>query len=338
MSTAFSVKVRIAVAAVALSQAVLRAEETNAPAWPDNAILKIAVERCAANPLIGARQLSSLGGNINGPSVIRVPSWVHAPLGRYYMYFAHHSGKYIRLAYADALQGPWRIHEPGALRLDQAGAFGNHIASPDVLIDEARQELRMYFHGATSNGQHTAVATSTNGVAFVASKALLGDPYFRVFRWKDSYYAIAKDGDSGWGTLYRSADGLTSFESRGRFIRRMRHAAVLVRGDQLLVFYSRAGDAPERIVVATVSLAGDWKEWRESEPIDVIQPQKKYEGVDYPNEPSKYGGGLRVRQLRDPCIFEEDGHTYLFYTVAGEMGIAMAELTVTMKPKATPAP
>ena len=39
--------------------------------------------------------------NINGPTVIRVPPWVKRPLGRYYMYFAHHMGAFIRLAYAD---------------------------------------------------------------------------------------------------------------------------------------------------------------------------------------------------------------------------------------------
>ena len=32
------------------------------------------------------------------------------------------------------------------------------------------------------------------------------------------------------------------------------------------------------------------------------------------------------RELRDPCIFREDGRTYLFYIVAGERGIAGAEL------------
>jgi hypothetical protein len=33
-----------------------------------------------------------------------------------------------------------------------------------------------------------------------------------------------------------------------------------------------------------------------------------------------------VNQLRDPAIFEEDGRTYLLYAVAGESGIAIAEL------------
>jgi hypothetical protein len=33
-----------------------------------------------------------------------------------------------------------------------------------------------------------------------------------------------------------------------------------------------------------------------------------------------------VCQLRDPAIFRENGHTYILYSVAGERGIAIAEL------------
>jgi hypothetical protein len=33
-----------------------------------------------------------------------------------------------------------------------------------------------------------------------------------------------------------------------------------------------------------------------------------------------------VRQLRDPAIFPENGKTYLLYSIAGENGIAIAEL------------
>jgi len=33
-----------------------------------------------------------------------------------------------------------------------------------------------------------------------------------------------------------------------------------------------------------------------------------------------------VRQLRDPGIYRENGKTYLLYSVAGENGIAIAEL------------
>jgi hypothetical protein len=46
--------------------------------------------------------------NINGPSLVHVPAWIERPLGKYYLYFAHHGGKDIRLAYADILAGRGR--------------------------------------------------------------------------------------------------------------------------------------------------------------------------------------------------------------------------------------
>jgi hypothetical protein len=59
--------------------------------------------------------------NINGPTVIRVPDWVRQPLGRYYMYFAHHKGSYIRMAYADSPLGPWTLYRPGVMPLSASG-------------------------------------------------------------------------------------------------------------------------------------------------------------------------------------------------------------------------
>ena len=38
--------------------------------------------------------------NINGPCLIKVPKWVENPLGKYYLYFAHHKGDRIKLAVA----------------------------------------------------------------------------------------------------------------------------------------------------------------------------------------------------------------------------------------------
>ncbi len=300
-----------------------------------NTIKDITAVRCPDNPLITFASSPSLGQNINGPSVIRVPSWIAKPLGKYYMYFAHHNGRHIRLAYADALEGPWTIYEPGTLALEQAQAFQGHIASPDVHVDDERQEIRMYFHGPARSRprQWTGVALAKDGLHFEASDELLGTFYFRVFRHEGFYYAISKDGNSGWGQLSRSPDGLSPFEVRGPFVRLMRHAAVLRRGNRLLVFHSRKGDAPERIVASTVTLDGDWNDWIESEPLDVIRPERDYEGTAYPNEPSEYGAAIEVQQLRDPCIFEEDGKTYLFYSIAGEMGIALAQLHIVMEPE-----
>ena len=34
-----------------------------------------------------------------------------------------------------------------------------------------------------------------------------------------------------------------------------------------------------------------------------------------------------ARQLRDPCVYEEDGRTYLLYSGGGESGIGIAEVT-----------
>ncbi len=311
------------------------AQDADRSKAPPNAVKAVKVQRSDQNPLITFESSDTLGRNINGPSVIRVPDWVEAPLGKYYMYFAHHGGKFIRLAYADAIEGPWRIYEPGTLKLEQAQSFRGHVASPDIHVDEDRQVIRMYFHGPskTDPAQKSGVALSKDGLNFEAADTILGNFYFRVFQWKGDYYAIAKDGNTGFGELYRSPDGLQPFESRGPFIERMRHAALLIRGNQLLVFFSRAGDAPERILVSTVDLSTDWTDWKESEPFDVISPEMDYEGIEYPNKRSRYGSAIEVRQLRDPGIFEEDGRVYLFYSIAGEMGIAMAEIEILMDDK-----
>ena len=78
--------------------------------------------------------------------------------------------------------------------------------------------------------------------------------------------------------------------------------------------------------MSTVDVTGDWNDWTASSPIEVIQPEEDYEGGNHPIEPSV--GGKAVRELRDPYVFEEDGRLYLFYSNAGERGIAMAEMTI----------
>jgi len=300
----------------------------------------ITVKRHPENPLITFKSSISLGNNINGPTVIKSPPWLQSPLGKYYMYFAHHHGKFIRLAYANTLQGPWMIHEPGTLRLKQTKAFKSHIASPDVHVDAEKKEIRMYFHGRAKSqkGQKTGVAVSKDGVTFAASTATIGPAYFRVFRWGGYFYAI-----DGHGRLHRSSypdrdwykrdiklfSHVTVDDSYGRRTNvRIRHPAVLVRNNTLYLFYTRKGDAPERIFASTVALHDDWNQWKASKPVEVMRPQMVYEGNQYPISPSKKGKAIKVCQLRDPYVFEENGALYLFYTISGEMGIAMAEIAI----------
>jgi hypothetical protein len=168
------------------------------------------VVRFPNNPIIRPEMLTGHdGGNVNGPSLIRAPAWLPKPLGKYYLYFASHHGKYIRLAYADQLAGPWKIYEPGTLKLEEAPGCKGHIASPEAVVDDERREIRLYFHGPSKEGrdQKTFVATSADGLRFKASAEALGIFYWRVFRWDGWWYGMGKGGH-----LYRSRSGLTGFE------------------------------------------------------------------------------------------------------------------------------
>ncbi len=318
------------------------------------------VRRLPNNPIIRPGMHPRIGDNIQGPSLIRVPDWVERPLGRYHLYFADHKGDHIRLAFADALEGPWRIHPAGALDLrdslfptapppcpdpppaltlrdrvappgtpDVPGAQEDatfpHIASPDVHVDHAARRIVMYFHGLAAYGsQRTRVALSADGLHFTPRPDLLGPSYFRVFAHEGASYAVVMP-----GVLYRSADGLTGFEPGPDLFGdgNQRHAALLKRGDDLFVFWTRVGDAPERILVSRIRLAGDWRCWRAEPPVEVLRPEHPWEGADLLPEPSWRGAiNRRVNALRDPAVFEEAGRSFLLYAVAGEAGIAIAEL------------
>lgn len=264
-----------------------------------------------------------LGKNINGPSVIKVPKWVKNSLGEYYMYFADHHGKYIRLAYSNNPIGPWKIYKPGVLSIDETMAVG-HIASPDVIIDEATKTIRMYFHGYDQNkeGQKTFFSTSTDGLDFKASETILGPSYFRVFKYKSDYYALVT------GIFYRSKDGVTPFEKGPTILPNARHTAVTLNGDKLIIFYSQKGDEPERILKCKVNLSeGTWENWKASVQEEVLKPEMDYEGVNLPIQESVNGFSKEpVHELRDPAIFIDKNDVYLYYSIAGEFGIAVAKL------------
>ncbi len=315
----------LAVLLVALS-AALAALEDSSPR----------VVRLPGNPIIRPEMLNGdLGSNINGPSLIRVPAWVGAPLGRYYLYFAHHGGSYIRLAYADRLEGPWRIHQEGVLRIGQAAACAHHIASPDVVV--TGREIRMYFHcpvGDADAPQKSFLARSSDGLHFEAAREPLGDAYFRVFFRDGAWYALA------WGgRLFRSADGVSAFEAganpfAGNESRAAlsdssgpRHVAIEDAGATVWVYYSNIGDKPERILRGRLETRGDWGNWRISGKQEIARPETAYEGADLPIRRSHVGhADGREHGLRDPFIFQDAGKTYLLYSVAAESGIAITEL------------
>lgn len=291
-----------------------------------------AVRRLCAGPILAPGADRRMGVNLNGPSLIRTPGWLACALGRYHLYFAHHIGSHIRLAYADDLAGPWTVHPPGVLDLAQTPAFHEHIASPDVHVDEARRELRMYFHGISDPGalpdpeQTTAVAHSFDGITFAARPERLGDSYFRAWPHDGAWYALSLG-----GLLWRSGDGISPFERGHRpegLGVRTRHLAVLAKGQRLWVAWSEVGDAPERLYLGAIDLSADWRDWRIAGRRELLRPERVYEGADLPIRPSVPGIAVaRVHELRDPAFFSENGTDYLLYSVAGESGIAIAEIS-----------
>lgn len=323
-----------------------------------------AVERFSTNPLITVASSPTLGGNVNGATVIRVPDWVDKPLGRYYMYFANHMGEFVRLAYADALTGPWRIHEPGVLHVkdtafyrpqpDPPGPradFYTHVASPEVRIDAERRRIVLWVHGWWTNGerwpdtlpaarawardrgygQFTQGAESVDGLQFTLRAPITRTSYLRVFERAGQFYGVSR-----LGVLSRSADPLAAFTlgqslfRDGPYAGRVRHVAVLPRGDSLLVFFTAIGDAPERVLMARVDLRGDWNAWKAGDAVEVIRPEAPYECATLPNVPSASGDiDEPAHQIRDPFVFEEDGRAFLFYAVCGEQGIAGARIDLS---------
>ena len=298
--------------------------------------------------IIDLQQFPELGGNVNGPSLIRSPDWLDNPPARYLLYFAHHEGHSIRLALADDLRGPWRLQQPPPLSLSQSyfaetepalenlhpearyfienNQDGNypHIASPDVWVDAERQQIRLYYHGRLENGQQrTRVAISTDGTAFTAREPILATSYLRLFKHDGWFYAITMPAQ-----LYRSRDGLQAFEKGPRLTDApIRHHALLQHQGDWYLFWTRVGDRPERILVSRLNMSDDWQNWVLGEPQEVHRAERDWEGGDLPPDPSEYGAvHQRVNQLRDPAIFEEDGRIYLLYALAGERGIGIGQL------------
>jgi hypothetical protein len=288
-------------------------------------------QRLRGNPIIRPSMLpGDDGANINGPSLITAPEWLPGRMGKYYLYFADHRGTYIRLAYADRLEGPWSIHRQGTLKLSQAPMCREHIASPDVHVDEGSRQIRMYFHGPASSGpgQNSFVAVSSDGVGFSASAEVLAGPYLRCIRWNGRWLGVDMD-----GYFYQSKDGLTDFKRsperaftfRGGIT--LRHVALRIVGSTLEIYYTRRGDIPERIWRCFVDLVGDWTMWSIRDAELVLAPEMRWEGANRPTVPSRPGPARRREHaLRDPAIFVEDATSYLLYSVAGEAGIAIAAL------------
>lgn len=317
-------------------------------------------ERLIDAPIISPRSHPSIGTNIQGPSLVRVPEWVEDRLGTFYLYFADHKGDHIRLAFADALVGPWTVRPGGVLSLARSGflteppaateaelvaieklyldAMGGtapaegiradittpHIASPDVTIDKRNRVFSMYFHGLESLGiQATRHAVSADGLSFAVDPVVIDGVYLRRFRHGGVDYGLTMP-----GRILRRGAGPTVFEAGPSVLPdEARHAALLVVDDELQIFWTRVGDAPERILCSRVDLSLSWTRWHSTKPVEVLRPEREWEGAYEAVEPSRRGAAEGfVNQLRDPHVFGEAGSTFMVYAIGGERGLGIAEL------------
>lgn len=184
------------------------------------------------NPIISQAMFTDCGAeveghNINGPSVIRIPDWITPehrahPEAKYYMYFAHHKGAYIRMAWSRSIEGPWSLYQTGKgasigdrgvldhgnkyIELDNGIRIqDNHLASPHVIVDDEHQRIVMYFHTGSSTYvkgerfklQYAYVSTAPYGLEFYEGiePVVLGRFYFHVFEYDKELYAFS---NSGW--------------------------------------------------------------------------------------------------------------------------------------------
>ena len=55
--------------------------------------------------------------------------------------------------------------------------------------------------------------------------------------------------------------------------------------------WTQVGEAPERILCSRIDIGGDWHGWKESPRVEVMRPERSWEGADAPLVPSVRSSG-----------------------------------------------
>ena len=277
--------------------------------------------------IIGSELHADIGKNICGPCCISVPEWVAGKLGKFYLYFADHQGQVIKLAYADEITGPWKVHSCGVLSLKRFNDAYDHVASPDIYIDHSAQRLRLYFHARSrSRGreQWSFSAISNDGIHFAPEADYpLAPFYLKVFCFDGFFYGITKG-----GRIWRSEDGVKPFLGGNNILHSSnptdlwhnyhgaaRHFGLHQWNESLDVYFTRIGDRPERILKGNVKLAeGSWLDWKCKDIVEVLRPELGYEGAHVALTESTSGPSMQIENaLRDPDILQVGEELFMFY-------------------------
>ena len=115
-----------------------------------------------------------------------------------------------------------------------------------------------------------------------------------------------------------------------------RHFGVDLSGDELSLYFTRIGDAPERIFRTTMDLSRkDWQSWEtqihnaRDVHQEMLRPVHAWEGGELKAGGSGNGQTGFANALRDPDLFRDrDGRIYLLYVGGGESAIGIARVNV----------
>ena len=197
------------------------------------------------------------------------------------------------------------MSRPGPDPKETLDDFYTHVASPEILIDheqrahrdvvsrlvDQRRELAGRSGGRARVGAEEAATRSSRRrrcrptvCSSMPSRRSRGRPTFACF----STTAITTACRGSVGCRARRIRSRASSSARIHFVTgRMRDEFATSRwccaASRLHVFFTAIGDTPERVMLSTIDLAGDWSTWRASPPIDVLQPETAYECTNLPN-------------------------------------------------------
>lgn len=274
--------------------------------------------------------------NINGPCVIQwnLPPIIPFRKKLYLMYFADHWGTYIRVAWSLKPSGSFtRIPflRPLLIRAHFDDRV-NHVASPEVV--RQGQKTYLFTHSPIKRldgKQVTFLSRLRLGVFCSKPKQTDLPSYARFFNHVGRLYAITFRADIFEFDIQTLASTRIEVDKKPLLtsdapVEAVRHPHVVKYLDQLLVFYTRTGDAPERIFVSRMEFKSQTNVGF-GEPIEVIRPEMNYEGALLPIAPSKKGKSQNPEQsLRDPFVAVFDKDCFLYYAVSGERGIACLKI------------
>ena len=277
---------------------------------------------------------SPFGKNLTGPSVMKVPQWVDEPLGAYYMYFANHIGKEIRLAFANDPLGPWEVYSKPVLELSELKGALRHVASPEAVIDWGSRQFYLFVHSpiADSRGQKTFTTVSDDGSLFyqIGNGPTIDFPYVRVFHWDSQFWAVGRHSRSYLLFSSDTPEGEWLPQGSLPLGENVRHVGLKVFESTLLVAFSRVEESPESIYMVALDLTHfERNSVFGSAPVGcLVSAVYPFEGAALDPVASEPGPQklMIANDVRDPDLFIDDGAVYLFYSVGGERGIAAGHI------------